>query len=129
MSLETLLQEKNIKQNGTNEPPSENQRDNIDPRSDDLPDDSRLWSMLLKASQKDDMILFSGLLFLREQGCRIVTVNDSRYKIEPIIGMENGWVSQKEYDDFRNESMMKYFPEIKRLLDCLYLATHRKVSE
>jgi hypothetical protein len=104
-------------------------KNSLDPRSDDLPSDSRLWELILKAAQKYDMTLFSGLLFLRQQGCHIVTINDSRYKIEPILGMPGGWASQREYETFRNESMMKYFPKIKELLDCLYQTVHRKVSE
>lgn len=106
----------------------------FDPRWDDLADDSRYWELILRAANKKDLELSSGLMFVRAIG---VQIKKEKFKtknpetgepelkdmlvIRPIIDEKGliGWQSKEQYEEFRDQHLKPYFSIIRQMLDFL----------
>ena len=79
----------------------------IDPRAEDLPEDSQQWVRLFglvreSGVQKINAHLYGHLLFLRLMGTRLKASEQWGFVLEPVVGESSGggscWASREQYE-------------------------------
>jgi hypothetical protein len=102
----------------------------FDPRSD-MQDDHRFWEAALKATFKLDHYFYSVLHLARICGTQIQLQTNGQYALKPTIDEtgEIAWKSQAEYNEFKQEYLIKYRDQIIILLDSWKEVTDAKREE
>jgi hypothetical protein len=103
----------------------------MDPRKDDLPDDSPLWILLFTLIRKHlpkDKTFLGLIIGFRGMGCRIRKVDGGSLKLRPTIDPtgRTGFESNDEYKKYCERWLKPYFDRLIDLLKLLRMEAEKQ---